>query len=507
MNPKENLYHEIEALKNKAKGNPNIDFSKIKQAIDFGEKAHSRQHRKMGDLFFIHPVRVATKALGYKLDTEPVIASLLHDVVEDTKYSTEDIKQEVGEIVSEMVEALTKIRDKKKSIRANKESTFQKMLALGSSDFRVILIKLIDRLDNLSDMHFLSRRKQREICQETSVVFVEIAHDLGLIEMEEEFKNLIFKQLYPKRYRRYSEELIKFYDERQFAIQEIEKAVKSAISPDLILSCSLQFVEPGSFLYEKGEIVKILENITIETKDPVDCYKVLGQLHTQFRSVPRTIRDYISNPRANGWRGLATRVIVNGEKVTLNIVTREFKKKNRYGIVTLINEGIFQSQDYKQCLKLFSDVAADKSVRIEDVFRYRKSEPIQVFTPMGELIELQEGATIADFAFYVHSELGLKCIGGITNNVRYPREKTVREGMMITIITSDSVKANHDWMEDGTVVMPKSRREILRYLTHRNSPKNRNQKEGTRKREHKKPKEKIRKHRQGINEKVRIKFE
>ena len=452
MNPKNELDHKIEELKEKAKKNPDIDWGEIEKAVEFGRKAHDGKCRKNGGPYFIHPVRVATKALDYDLGTIPIITSLLHDIVEDTGYSLRDIKDLFGETVAENVEALTKVRSSKKT-------TLLKILKLGNIDCRVILIKLIDRLDNMSDLEVLPRQRQREICRETAAVFSEIAHNLGLTEIEEELQNLVFKKLYPRTYGRISKELTRFCNDRNFASQEILKAVKKAISDDLLLKCSPQYVKPSSFLYDRGETVKILEYITIVTKEPIDCYKVLGQLHTAFRSVPLTIRDYISNPKANGWKGLTTIVIVKGERVTLNIVTQKFQEKNRFGIITLINEGTYQSEDYKKGLKLFFEVATEP-VRMEEVLRYRKSKPIQVFTPQGLVVELGYGATITDFAFSVHTDLGLKCSGGIINSVRYPREKILEEGMTVKVVTSDHVSPDRTWLNN--VVMPKSRLHITK---------------------------------------------
>ena len=463
LSPEENLTRKIEILKDRVKEDQSLDFIKIEQAIEFGKSAHRNQKRKTGGPYYIHPVRMAIKALEYKLDTDSIIACLLHDVLEDTECKGRDIGKKFGKKVTKMVKALTKVSDSKRSTRDNKVLTLQKLIKERSVDFRVVVIKLIDRLDNLSDIQAFPRFKQRSICEETFLVFVQIAQDLGLNGIEREYRNLLFRWLYPKRYQQYVKKLETLRSDRPLITKEILKDVKKAISPNLLVSCSLQSVEPGSFLLEKKEVFRFIENITIETKEPLDCYQVLGQLHSHFHSIPRTIRDYISNPKANGWRGLTTVIIINGEEVTLHIVTREFHRRNQYGVAALINEGIYRSQDYRQCLRLLSEVAADKSIRMEEVFRYRKTESIQVFTPQGMPVELQKGATIADFAFAVHSELGIQCSGGLSNHVRYPRETKIWEGMIIEAVTSESVKPNRSWTSDGTVTMPKSRREVLKY--------------------------------------------
>jgi GTP pyrophosphokinase len=173
------------------------------------------------------------------------------------------------------------------------------------------------------------------------------------------------------------------------------------------------------------------------------------------------IYDYISNPKANGWRGLSTKVIINGERINVLIVTREFQEKNRRGILTLINEGVYQSENYKEFLNLYLEVASD-NIRIDDVFRYSKSKTIQTLTPAGDIIELRFGSTILDFAFMVHSELGLKTIGGLIDGVRYPRDKILEDGMVVKVLTSDAVIPDESFINE--VVMPKSRKEILKFL-------------------------------------------
>jgi len=458
--PEQNLDKHIQILLDKAENDGKIDIDIIKKAIEFGKKSHHGQYRKNGDYFFIHPVRVATKATDYNLDTNTVVSSLLHDTVEDTEgqqakeLTQQKLLQTFGQTVFDLVEALTKVIK-------NQHLTLLKIIELGSVDFRVILIKLLDRLDNLSDLNYLSRKKQRRICQESATIYSEIAHGLGLIEIEEELNNLIFKQLYPFAFQKISKELVNFYQERQLAIQQIVENISTHVDPDSVHSVEPEYAKPQEFLYDRQEIVKILNSIIIQTHDAMGCYKVLGNIHTNFRSVPLNIYDYISNPKANGWRGISTKVVVNGEQIQIHIVTTKFHENNRKGVLTLINEGIYHSENYREFLQLYMDVASD-TIRIEDVFRRSKEKTIQTMTPAGDIIELRYGSTILDFAFMVHSKLGLKAAGGIIDRVRYPRNKILEDGMVVKVIKSSAITAEEDWIND--VVMPKSRKEIIKYL-------------------------------------------
>jgi len=453
--PEKNLDERIQQLISIIKCSGGIHLETVQNAIAFGRKMHEKQFRKSGELYFTHPIQVAMLATEYNLDTETVVASLLHDVVEDTPATVKDVESLFGATVGKMVDALTKVKTSKKL-------TLYKLFNLGHIDFRAILIKLLDRLNNLSDLENLPRAKQRSICLETSTIYCEVANGLGLIEIEEKLRDLVFQHSYPRSYQEISNDLDLFYNERHMAIQRIIIKIVDCISPDLLQSISPLYFSTGDFMFKRDKILRILESITIETYNPEDCYRIMGQIHTQMRSIPLSIRDYISNPKANGWRGISTRVIVNGEPVSISIVTKEFQEKNRRGLITLVNEGIYQSDDYVKIMELFLDVAHD-AVRIEDVFRHSKAKTIQTLTPKGELVELRYGATILDFAFSIHSDLGLKCTGGIIDNVRYLPNKILEDGMIVKVLSGDKKLAKKEWIKD--VVMPKARKEILKYTS------------------------------------------
>ncbi|PCI30727.1 MAG: hypothetical protein COB67_00830 [SAR324 cluster bacterium] len=454
MTPEQNLELYTEKLIDRIKNKQGIDLKKVERAIVFGRTAHLGQFRKRGDLYFIHPIRVALMATEYDLGTNTIIASLLHDVIEDTPTPKETLQEQFGETVATLVDALTKVKE-------SKRLTLYKIFQLGNLDFRVILIKLLDRLDNLSDLQYLSRRKQRLICKETTTIYTEVAHGLGLIEIEEKMRDLIFQRLYSNGYQQVTKRLESFYQERHLAIQQIVQTIQESIPANLLHRVHPQYIKAHQFLYNRQDIVKVLDSIVIETEAPIHCYQILGEIHTSFRSIPLNIRDYISNPKANGWRGLSTKVIVNGEQVDIFIVTKKFQTNNRRGVITLINEKIYQSDNYQQFLQLYLEVASSETERIEDVFRHNKSRIVQVSTPLGDTIELRYGATILDFAFMVHSELGTHCSGGIIEHIRYPRNKILEDGMVVQVTTSDTIFPDNTWLEE--VVMPKSRKEILKY--------------------------------------------
>ena len=456
----EALNTQIELLKAAIGQSSHVDQALVLAALEFGLKAHKHQTRKNGDPYFIHPVRVALRATQYGLDTTTLIGALLHDVIEDTAYTWAAIEAQFGLLVAQMVEALTKVK-------TSKSLTLYKIFQLGNIDFRVILIKLLDRLDNLTDMQALPRRKQRSICQESLAIYAEVAHGLGLIEIEDEIKNLVFRQLYPVRYLATKDKLADFLTHRGLAVEGIVLAVQNALTPQVLNHLTWVKLGPEAYLYKSGDVDRLLAHIVVETKGVLDCYQALGMIHTNLRSVPMSIRDFISNPRANGWRGLTTKVMVFGEQVRIHIVSPEFAHQNRLGLIALIREGIYQSENYRQFFQLYLDVAGDENVRIDDVFRSSKARAIQCMTPKGDIIELRYGATILDFAFSVHSALGLRTLGGIVGGIRYGRNKILEDGMVVKVLSSEQVQAESVWIND--LIMPKSRRELLRYLTRKKS--------------------------------------
>jgi len=450
------LRRDVGRLLQRLTASTKVDLPLVTEAIEFGFKAHDGQLRKNGKPYFIHPVRVALRAAEYDLDTHSIIGCLLHDVIEDTPLQSEDIEDRFGPSVSRLVEALTKVK-------TSKNLTFYKIFELGNVDFRVILIKLMDRLDNLGDLEALARHKQRRIAAESLALYGEVAHGLGLIEIEEELRGLVFRQIYPRRYQKVLSQLNRLELDRNQPVNQMIDALQQAIDPALILGLTPVKLNPQNFFYLDHAVDRLLSHFVLETKSPLDCYTLLGQVHTCLRNIPLSIRDFISNPRANGWRGITTKVMICGEQVDLQIVTTDFQENNRKGLITLLQDNVYQSENFKQFFQLYLDVSADDNLRIDDVFRSSKALSIQCMTPKGDLIELRYGATILDFAFAVHSELGIKTLGGIVNNIRYPRHKVLEDGMVIQVLTGESVIPDEGWLHH--VVMPKSRRELLRFST------------------------------------------
>ena len=429
--PVRSIEEQIVLLLKKVKEIDAIDETKVEKAIQFGMDAHHGQMRKSGEKYYVHPLRVAIKATEYALDTKTIIGALLHDIIEDTDKTYEDIACTFGETVANLVYALTKVKEDKKL-------SFRRILKLAHKDFRVILIKLLDRLDNLTDLMWLPRVKQVRICDESVLIYSEIAHGLGLIKIEDGLRNLSLRLRYPRTFQKIESNLKQLFQERKEKIQTYLKLLKQVLPFNLYSSISPHYFTPHHYITKRGDVLHILESITIITIEPHICYELLGYLHTHFRCIPLSIRDYISNPKSNGWRGLETKLLIKGEAIPIYIVTEEYHEKNRMGVITLIKEGVYQASEYQEFLKIYRDLS-NETVRIEDVLKYKKTRDIQVFTPKGKVLELRYGSTILDFAFMVHTDLGVHCSGGVIENLRYPPHKILQDGMIVEVKVNKKV--------------------------------------------------------------------
>lgn len=441
-----------------------VDENAVIKAIEIAQRIHAEQFRRSGSPYLIHPVRVACKAMDYQPDTATVVASILHDTVEDCKNEErEALRKEIetcfDESVLDMVEALTKIK-------GDNKKTLNKIIKQTSKDFRVVLVKLFDRLDNLSELAPLRKEKQRRIMRETDIIYSSLANELGLKTIDSELRDLIFKNRYPLRYQRISQKLVEFYNLRHTALEKLQEQVESTLADKVSYKTKLKYYNAEHFLSDKKEIEHILDVIRIVTGSVESCYKILGLLHAKFRAIPRNFRDYISNPKINGYRGLLTKLAMNNETIRIEIVTDAFEQQNERGILSYIEEGIFSTQDYTKFLEHYQEVAQDKDLRIEEIYHYNRSETIQLFTPKGKCIELAQGATVLDFAFHVHTEMGLKCIGAIIDGVRFPKERTLNFGETIDILRHDSVTPDKEWLEH--LIMPRSRQHLIKYLKKNN---------------------------------------
>tara|TARA_Y100001970_G_scaffold293411_1_gene440023 strand:- start:635 stop:2848 length:2214 start_codon:yes stop_codon:yes gene_type:complete len=447
------------------------DSELLNQAISDIKKHHENQKRKSGQPFIIHPLRVANYICRAGLDAPTVVASLLHDIIEDTKMIHHDIQKRYGPWYAEIVTGLTKIKkpDSKKSISTNNlDATYQRMLKTMVQDVRALFIKIFDRLDNMRDMESMPREKQRRISLETLNIFVPIAERLGLTQICQEHNELCFKLLYPRRYQKTLQEIDELIKARISTINSMKKSIENNIEKQNLPYKKIEtlFVHPASRIQDAGPIDHVLEGFRIIVNNSLDCFQALGIMHTNYNVIPLKIRDYISNPLWNGYEGIKTEIRIEGEQTCLEILSEEMLIKNQFGIMAHWRGSPTELADYYQIyLNHLDHMAEDKDVRMPEVLSYVQSDQVQVYTPKGDMLVFPKGATILDFAYGIHSDLGNHCIGALINpssldktKKRVPRERQLFTGESLQIITDRGVHPREEWLEQ--VKTSKSRSQI-----------------------------------------------
>ena len=451
----------------------------LEHAFEDIAKYHASQKRLSGQPYIVHPLRVSWSICQAGLDPQTVIGSLLHDAIEDTSITKEYISERYGEWYADVVDGLTKIKypkDSKGKQVANLEATYQKMLVAMVRDVRSLLIKLFDRLDNMQDLDALPRHKQRRISWETLGVYVPMARRFGLEKISEEHTELCFKYLYPRRYKNTVQEIGRLKKERWSTIVNMGEVLQSLLDSRQLINTK---VEPiletvASHIYRKDSIDKILKGFRILVDNVMSSYHVLGILHTGFRAIPLKIRDFVSNPRWNGYQGLQTEIILEGELVWVEILSKEMHDLNQYGIMAHWTGSPTElAEYYRNYLDQLDQVAGEKDLRMDDILRYAQSEQVQVFTPKGDILTFPKDATILDAAYHIHTDLGNTCVGALVNtstyvqvdqarNKRVPRDRKLFNGERIEILTDLHVEPAKEWLE--YVVTAKAKIQIKRAL-------------------------------------------
>jgi len=451
------------------------DSELLEQAI-FDLRKHQEHHRrKSGQPVIIHPLRVANYICRAGLDAPTVIAALLHDIIEDTKITHKDIHKRYGAWYADIVKGLTKIKNPESSknrARDDLDATYQRMLKTMAQDVRALLIKLFDRLDNMRDMEAMPRDKQRRISLETLNVYVPLAERLGLTQICQEHTELCFKLLYPKRYQRTLADIDELKKARISTINTMKFSLLKNLENQNFAYHKIEplFVHPASRIQERGPVDHVLKGFRIIVKNSLACFQALGILHTGFFVIPLKIRDYISNPLWNGYEGIQTELMIEGEQTCIEIVSKKMLKNNQYGIMAHWQGSPTEIADYYRIyLSQLDQLAGDKEVRMLEVMSYVQSDQVQVYSPKGDMFVFPKGATVLDFAYGIHTDLGSHCIGALVNpssvgttNKRVPRERQLFAGEALQILTDNGVQPREEWLEQ--VKTAKSRAQIKRAL-------------------------------------------
>jgi len=452
----------------KAQGG-NYDYDMVTKAFELCVKAHTGQKRWTNEDYYIHPYHVAKIIVSLGMDTQSIAASLLHDVVEDTDTGIEYIKKEFGDEVALLVDGVTKIKRLSFTTKEQQQAeSLRKMLIVMGQDIRVIIIKLADRLHNLRTLDAIPEQKQRDKSLETLEVYAPIAHRLGIRPVKEELEDLAIKHLDPIAYAEIEELLKVRRKDREQILEDIRKRIEDRLH-EVMPNVNIAFqgrVKSIHGIYRKmylqgrdfDEIYDVYA-IRVITDTVADCYNILGIMHDMFRPIPNRFKDYISTPKPNMYQSLHTTVI-SREGVPFEIQIRTFDMHHtaEFGIAAhwKYKEGITENDEKLQDRLAWIRQILDNQESSGDVSEIVRSikvdlsqEDVFAVTPKGDVINLPVGSTVVDFAFAIHSAVGVRMVGAKVDGKIVPINHEVKTGEVIEILTTNSAGhgPSRDWMK------------------------------------------------------------
>ncbi|MCG1012927.1 bifunctional (p)ppGpp synthetase/guanosine-3',5'-bis(diphosphate) 3'-pyrophosphohydrolase [Tepidanaerobacter sp. GT38] len=459
---------------------PSADLSIIRKAYEFAKEAHSGQHRISGELFIFHPLEVAKILADLELDLPTIAAGLLHDVVEDTPYTIEDIESNFGPEVALLVDGVTKLGKLEfKTKEEQQAENLRKMFFAMAKDIRIILIKLADRLHNMRTLKSLPKEKQLAKAKETLDIFAPLAHRLGISKVKWELEDIAFRYLEPEHYYELVEKVAKKRQERENHINEMIAILKERLTSAGI-SAEIQG-RPKHFysIYKKMkeqnktfEQIYDLTAVRVIVNTVKDCYGALGVVHTLWKPIPGRFKDYIAMPKPNMYQSLHTTVIdSSGDPLEIQIRTYEMHKTAEYGIAAhwRYKEGAKNNSDFEQKLSWLREIL-DWQRDLRDAKDFMETlkidlftDEVYVFTPKGDVIDLPKGSCPIDFAYRIHTDIGNRCIGAKVNGKMVPLDYELVNGDIIEIITSShSNGPSRDWL--NIVKSPQAKNKIRQWF-------------------------------------------
>jgi len=443
---------------------PTADLGLVERAYRFSEQSHHGQQRASGEPYLSHPLEVAGLLVDFKMDVTTVTAGLLHDVLEDTQTTKDDLAREFGADIAELVDGVTKIGKLAFSSREERQAeNFRKMVVAMARDIRVLMIKLADRLHNMRTLGYLPPEKAKKIAQETLDIYAPLAHRLGMAKVKAELEDLALRVMHPDSYQELMRRVAKRRLEREAEINQViaflqdklgEVGIEARISgrPKHFYSIWKKMHEGGR---EFDEIYD-LTAVRVITKSVRDCYGALGVIHSLWKPVPGRFKDFIAMPKVNMYQSLHTTVIgPKGDPVEIQIRTLEMHRIAEEGIAAhwLYKERRSDRDRFddaftwlRQLMESQKEVKDPKefldTVRL-DLF----PDEVYVFTPKGDVKALPEGATPIDFAYTVHTDVGHHCVGAKVNGKLVPLRYTLRQGDIVEVVTSPGQHPSRDWLK------------------------------------------------------------
>lgn len=467
--------------------NPNADTEKIIKAYELAKSSHQGQLRNSGEEYIIHPFHVSMILAEMNMDTSTIIAGLLHDTIEDTEVSYEDVKKEFGEEIAELVDGVTKLKKLNYQTKQEKQAeNIRKMVLAMAKDIRVVIVKFADRLHNMRTLEYMTEEKKKEKALETIEIYAPLADRLGISKVKWELEDLSLRYLDPQNYYNLIDMVNKRRSERESLINEIIASIsiqlkKMGINSDIHGRPKNFYSIYKKMMYKGKSFDEIydLSAVRILVDDVKDCYGALGVVHTMYKPIPGRFKDYISMPKPNKYQSLHTTVIDgNGETFEVQIRTWEMHKTAEYGIAAhwKYKEGVNKTTSFdenltwlRQLLEWQKDLN-DPNEFMETLKVDFFADEVFVFTPKGDVINLPDGATPLDFAYRVHTAVGNTCVGAKINGRIVPLNYKLQNGNIIEVITNKNSSPSLDWL--SIVQSPQARTKIKQFFKVKDRDKN-----------------------------------
>ncbi|TNE27868.1 MAG: bifunctional (p)ppGpp synthetase/guanosine-3',5'-bis(diphosphate) 3'-pyrophosphohydrolase, partial [Alphaproteobacteria bacterium] len=453
---------------------PDADEAALNRAYVYTVQKHGTQKRASGDPYFSHPVEVAGLMTDLQLDEQTIITALLHDTVEDTLATIEDIEANFGPEIARLVDGVTKLSKIEQMAENDRAAeNLRKFLLAMSEDIRVLLVKLADRLHNMRTLHFIkSPDKRQRIARETMDIFAPLAERVGMYEYMREMQLLAFEQLEPEAFHTITKRLEELRNRDGGQVDAIALAIKQALAQaGLKVEVSGREKHPYSIWKKMAERHVSFEQVTdimafrVICESEADCYRAMGVLHTTWQFLPGRFKDFISTPKSNGYRSLHTSLMYeNSMRVEVQLRTREMHQRNEFGLAA---HWAYKQGDrpdgqvgWLRDLIEIVDASHDSEELLEHTRLAIYQDRIFAFTPKGGLFQLPKGATPVDFAFAVHTDLGTQTVGAKVNGRHVPLRTPLANGDVVEIIRSKKAEPQLSWL--NFVVTGKARAAIRR---------------------------------------------
>lgn len=467
--------------------NPNLNEDKVRRAYEMARIHHEGQKRNSGEDYIIHPLNVAMILADMDMDTSTIIAGLLHDTIEDTSVTYEDVEKNFGKEIADLVEGVTKLtKISYKSKEEKQAENIRKMVLAMAKDIRVIIVKLADRLHNMRTLEYMTDSKKIEKATETLEIYAPIADRLGMSRIKWELEDLSLRYLHPDEYYKLIDMVNKRRKEREDLINYIIASLKEHLSKVGII-CEING-RPKNFysIYKKMKVkgkvfdeIYDLSAVRILTNDIKDCYGALGVVHTLYKPIPGRFKDYIAMPKPNNYQSLHTTVIDNnGETFEVQIRTYQMHQTAEYGIAahwkyktgqtktTTFDENLTWLRQLMEWQKDLKDPTDFMDTLKVDFF----ADEVFIFSPKGDVINLPEGSTPIDFAYRIHTQVGNTCVGAKVNGRIVPLSYKLSSGNIVDIITNANSGPSLDWL--NIVKSNQAKKKISQYFKVKDRDKN-----------------------------------